>query len=420
MAFKLPFTAALCVFVFSCQISAQSQPELMKLYKGRKYFELKNELNKNNPGGTEALFYKGAVCNKFNSLDSAALYLEQYAKSGSDPELLAETYSILADTYVKTFQYEKSAEASDYWLANYSNTVDSAKLEDIVHAAKLWKACSSVPPQEIIQKEDVGLKITRDIAGLMNLPVVIGTDTVSFIFDTGANVSTISRTYAKKLNLLLMNDSLLVGAITGNKVYIRPGVAPLLKIGSAEIRNAIFLVMDDAALSFPQANYQINGIIGFPIIEGFGEFTIFRNDSIHIPADKSGSGLHNMALEELTPYVIGKCEGKDLYFSFDTGARSTILYSSFYNDFEETVKANSEAKDIHVGGAGGVKQIKALEFSKFQARIGGKDVTLNGVSVLTENMLDDADHLSGNLGQDVIAQFDSMTLNFKTMSLIFK
>ncbi|HEX3073459.1 MAG TPA: hypothetical protein VHP30_08000, partial [Ignavibacteriales bacterium] len=69
---------------------------------------------------------------------------------------------------------------------------------------------------------------------------------------------------------------------------------------------------------------------------------------------------------------------------------------------------------------GGVKQIKALEFSKFQAQIGGKDVTLYGVSVLTENMLDDADHLSGNLGQDVIAQFDSMTLNFKTMSLIFK
>lgn len=408
------------VFLLNLTLNAQELSDLKKLYDGKKYFELREELKKGHKETSEILFYKGALFNKFNIPDSAAIYLNLYAKTGSNDELLAETYSLLADTYAKTFQYKKSAEASGYWLANYKNTVDSGQLDDILQGIKLWKACSSVPPQVISQKEDLDLLIIRDIAGLMNLPVIIGTDTVNFVFDTGANVSTITKTYARKLNLQMMNDSLEVGAITGANVYVRPGVAPLLKIGNAEVKNAIFLVIDDEALAFPQANYQINGIIGFPIIEGFGELTVFKNDRLHIPAVKGTHETQNMVLEELTPYVIGKYGDRTLYFSFDTGAKSTLLYSAFLKDFENTVKENSTEQEIGVGGAGGSKRIKTFEFSNFQIIMGGKEVNLEKVSVLSENMLEDKDHLYGNLGQDVIAQFDSMTLNFRTMSLIFK
>jgi hypothetical protein len=218
----------------------------------------------------------------------------------------------------------------------------------------------------------------------------------------------------------MMDDSLQVGAITGNKVYMRPAYAPHLNLGGADIENAVFIVVDDAALSFPQANYYIHGIIGFPIIEAFDEFTIFKNDSMHIPAVKGKHKLNNMVLENLTPIVCAQTEGKNLYFSFDTGAKETILYQSYYKDFEGEIKANSRFEEVNMGGAGGAIKVNVYQFPNFKASIGGKDVTLPEVSILPKNLINSAENLYGNLGQDVIGQFNSMTLNFLSMSLIFE
>ena len=50
----------------------------------------------------------------------------------------------------------------------------------------------------------------------------------------------------------------------------------------------------------------------------------------------------------------------------------------------------------------------------------GKDVRLAEVRVLTEPTLARSRYFHGNLGRDVIGQFEKMTLNFQAMSAVFE
>ena len=45
-------------------------------------------------------------------------------------------------------------------------------------------------------------------------------------------------------------------------------------------KNVVFLVLDDEDISFPQIEYYINGIIGFPVIEAMDEVRISKNNTI--------------------------------------------------------------------------------------------------------------------------------------------
>lgn len=54
------------------------------------------------------------------------------------------------------------------------------------------------------------------------------------------------------------------------------------------------------------------------------------------------------------------------------------------------------------------------------ARSYAKDVRFAEVDVLTEILHDDGRYFYGNLGQDLVKQFEKMTLNFQTMSIVFE
>src|SRR5207237_3830724 len=111
-------------------------------------------------------------------------------------------------------------------------------------------------------------------ARLLNVPVEINAQKMDFVFDTGANISTVSASTAQKLGLRIIEADIAVGSSTDIKVKSKLGVAPEIKVGQVTLKNVVFLVLEDKALTFPQINYQINGIVGFPVIEAFREITL--------------------------------------------------------------------------------------------------------------------------------------------------
>jgi hypothetical protein len=52
--------------------------------------------------------------------------------------------------------------------------------------------------------------------------------------------------------------------------------------------------------------------------------------------------------------------------------------------------------------------------------IGGKTARLAKAEVITEAINDDSREFYGNLGQDIIKQFDKMTVDLKNMQLVFQ
>lgn len=239
-------------------------------------------------------------------------------------------------------------------------------------------------------------------------------DTTNFIFDTGANLSTVPQSTAKSLGMEILPADLEVGTITGAKVPAQLAVCPEMNLGNIKIHNAVFLVLNDSALSFPQIGYKIYGVLGFPVMEALREIQITRDDWFIVPEEQTRiEHPSNMAMNGLTPliYIDGK------HYSFDTGADNTQLYYSYYLEHQSEIKENYEPERIRFGGAGGGRVFDGYIVSQ-TFDILGREVTLNDIQLLKEKVKE-TETVYGNIGQDLIRQFDKMTINFPRMFIKF-
>ncbi len=69
----------------------------------------------------------------------------------------------------------------------------------------IWKGLQNVPPQNHGHQQRDRIAYRRDLAGLINIPVSFADSTYYFVFDTGANLSVITESYARKSNLRMLN-----------------------------------------------------------------------------------------------------------------------------------------------------------------------------------------------------------------------
>jgi hypothetical protein len=67
-----------------------------------------------------------------------------------------------------------------------------------------------------------------------------------------------------------------------------------------------------------------------------------------------------------------------------------------------------------------MREVRAYTLSPLVLRIGGREATVPQVRVYLDPTSADSDRAYGNLGQDVIRQFESMTLDFRRMQLRFR
>ena len=89
--------------------------------------------------------------------------------------------------------------------------------------------------------------------------------------------------------------------------------------------------MPDSIFYIAPIHFQLNIIIGFPIIAGLQEVRISDDGKMVIPAPPTPSDLHNMEMSRLDPVIRVFAGADTLLFHFDTGADNTMLYSGYFN-----------------------------------------------------------------------------------------
>jgi hypothetical protein len=108
-----------------------------------------------------------------------------------------------------------------------------------------------------------------------------------------------------------------------------------MQVGGAALTNVVLLVIDDENLrigSGPDA-YQINAILGYPILKALGVVTFTRDEFLAgEAAEANGRGVR-MYMRGLTPAIECEVEGRPLLFTLDTGASSTDLSVRYYELF---------------------------------------------------------------------------------------
>jgi predicted aspartyl protease len=412
------------LFLMASQLSAAADryPKLEELYAGKQFFDLRDALQAyGKDQSTELVFYRAVVAATFNQPELAISYIQKYLKQvdGSRDSRQVDCYAMLADSYLKTYQYRKASEAYGAVLTKFRDEVDAKDARDFENSLKLWAALREVPPQTVRFEGDSTIQSSKNEVGVHVLGEV-NRQQIPLLLDTGANLSVITRSFAAQLGFTLIEASIEVGAITGNTVIAQLGVAPAMKIGNVTIRNAVFLVLDDKDLYIAPAKFQINGIIGFPVISALREITLVRNGEIRILAKPGKHSERNMALDGLTLLIAGMFRDKRLTFALDTGANRSDLWPSFYRAYEGEIKGQYTPQTDRIGGAGGFKDVMAYRLKDLVMKFAGKDARLADVRVLTEPTLEKSRYFYGNLGRDLIDQFERMTLNFQAMSITFE
>lgn len=421
LAFSL--TTIILSLAISCsKVRPEVDVRLQTMLTRSDYFSLRDALPslRKHISKTSYLYYHAFIENAFGhpvqSLSDIDLLLSQYRANMAD-SLVTDLHELMIDNYVKTYQYQKAAAATEKLLAEYSQDLDSAKVADHQNSLKIWQALVDVSPQQIHIPEETTLPLTRDKMNLLNIPVQCAREKAEFIFDTGANISTLNESYAAKMKVRIMNTSFDVGASQGNTVKSNIGVADSFWIGSILVEHAVFLIVPDEQMSFPQVDYAINGIVGFPVIHQMKELRLRKDGTLIIPALPSHSDLRNLAIDGLFPIVRAYAGSDTLRFALDSGAKRSGLFKSYLDTHAAEIKQKYQPVQKSIGGGGGITETTVYQLENFSLRIGSKDAVLPIITVQTENLRDCAH--DGDIGQDVISQFDEMVLNFEDMFLDF-
>jgi len=129
--------------------------------------------------------------------------------------------------------------------------------------------------------------------------------------------------------------------------------------------------------------------------------------------------LNNLAFDGSTTVVSVINESDTLSFHLDTGATGTEFYGNYFSRFKTRTIEKGRLEIVESGGVGGSIETQVYILPSVNFEIGGKKIELKEIAVRTESAFKGQKY-NGNIGQDIIKQFDEMILNFELMYLDFK
>ena len=398
--------------------------KLNDLLESKDFFALKMEYVKNQSKLSEAckLYYEIYLSQAFGQNETSNQAIDILFQKYPDKLNDLETLKLLeaqANNFLHYYEYQQAATVYGAILTNYSRLLDSSSIESYQNVKSLFGSLAAVPPQKMHKSKEVLLPSYRNAFNHMMTPVTVNGIQEEFIFDTGANLSTITESQAKKMQLKLIDQSVAIASSTQNVVQSKLAVADSLIIGDILFENVVFIVMPDAQLTFPDINYTIKGIIGFPVMDQMGEVHLLKNGNIFIPKEVSNKQEQNMFFEGLTPVVQLHSKKNTLLFTFDTGARTSELSIKYYRAHKIEVKRKGEMQKNQRGGAGGNVEVNEYMLFNFPMTIGVHQFSLEKIPVTMEEYWFNA-YFDGNLGQDVFMKFNSLIINFENMYIDFE
>jgi predicted aspartyl protease len=400
--------------------NAGSVKKLKSLLDKNEYFKLdaKFKLLTDSLDEDNRLYFKSYLDNAFNRNDECIKDIDSLLKQPAlklPDSVKSALKKLQGDSYFKTYQYAKAAQCDSNILKQYKHALHKDDIDDINNDLLIRNALKNTPAQQTLIKNNTTIPWKKDKIGLIEIPFTTHAQAFDAIFDTRANISSITQTYAKKLGLHILDVSYNEGSgATGLQFKTGMGIADSLYIGDVLVKNVVFQVMPDSILYIAPVKFQLNVIIGFPVIEQLREVHIFSNGKMTIPLIPAKSDLHNFALDGLDPVIALRSGNDTLSFHFDSGASSSVLYAAYFEKYKARVIKAGIQKTVGFGGAGGAQKKKVYVLPKFNLTLGGKSVVVDSVSVLTKPITP-GEKFYGNIGQDFTNKFSEVIYNFKDM-----
>jgi hypothetical protein len=377
----------------------------------RQLFLLREALQQPGWNKAETLFYQGMVKSRFGQEREGIDDLTRFLASHPSPDRRRRAYEELAAALAREARYGDAARN----LTEALLLTPPGERTDNANRQNLYDALADIPPQSVAFGKDVPVRAKFNELGSWNVPVDVNGRQGQWIFDTGANWSTLSAGEAERLGLEIRESDAYVGGSTGKRNALRLAVASDLRIGRAHLKHVIFLVLSDDSLFVGPLKYQIRGILGLPVIRALERVGVAANGDLRIVPGRVARGTPNMFFDGLSPIGEVRHDDRRLQMFLDTGANASSLYRSFRSALTKDEIAGLTTREEKTGGAGEIIVRRTEVVRTLRLFVSGRPVELSNVSLLTTAPEGDARYRDGLLGNDALRP--GFTLDFRAMQI---
>jgi len=405
-----------CLLGLICCLSLTTAdaPQLRQLQEKNRFFELREALQQAGWNNPENLFYRALVESRFGQEPAAVVDLQKFLAANSDPVLQRKAYEEMASALVRLGRYGDAALALSEVL--HLTPLNDLDRTDTENSRALYQSLADIAPQTVEFAEETATQAEFSPLGSWDVPVEVNGHKGKWIFDTGANWSTVSESEAAEMGLAPRETNTYVKGSTGKTNPLRVAIAGDLRVADAHLRNVVFLVLSDKALYVGPLQYQIRGILGIPVLRALGRVAISAKGVIRIEAKGATvDGEPNLFLDgwDLITDVRHGC--RRLEMVLDTGANATALNPSFREALmPDEIAALKSAQD-KTAGAGGVVTRKSQVLPRLRLDMLGRTEELTKVTLTGQQPTGDKGYRDGTLGTDAL--ISGFTLDFRAMQL---
>jgi predicted aspartyl protease len=355
-----------------------------------------------------ALVVRGILSSYYLKDSQANGYLSRYLELHRGDDAIASLARYwLAVTHLRSGRY---AEA----FAELRRVDDDPLADQTVGSIHcVAKALSGQSPMQASSAEPTAEVVKRNRLGHLLIPAIINGVHLDVIPDTGAAINFISQTTARAFAIRSLPHHCNVITPGGHGVIASFGVASV-RVGDADVSNAVFAVIPDAAARL--GGVELQPLIGLPVLARAGRMSMAMNgnQTFFATGDSKDSrnGLPaNMFVAAFTLKAILSVNGRNLVFDVDTGSNRTMIYPSERTRHLGKLLSGDKTLNTYTmsGAEGPSPRYGPLTFSDgLRARIVSGTLEMNGA------MQEGSD---GRLGLDVLT--DGATFDFKGLSIRF-
>jgi predicted aspartyl protease len=388
--------------------------QLRQLQEKSRFFELREALQKAGWDNPENLFYRGLVESRFGQEPAAVVDLQKFLAASNDQGLHRKANEEMASALVRLGRYGDAALAlSEVLRLTPPNDIDRTDTEN---SRAFYESLADVAPQTVEFGEETAVQAEFNPLGTWNVPVEVNGHKGTWIFDTGANWSTVSESEAAEMGLALRETNTYVKGSTGKKNPLRVAIAGDLRFADAHLKNVVFLVLSDKALYVGPLKYQIRGILGIPVLRALGRVSMSAKGVVRIEAKGASADAEpNLFLDGWDLIVDVRHGDRRLEMNLDTGANATSLNPSSRDALKPDEIASLKTERDKTAGAGGVMTRKTQVLPTFRLDILGRTEELTKVTVVGQQPTGDKSYRDGTLGMDAL--MSGFTLDFRAMQL---
>lgn len=293
---------------------------------------------------------------------------------------------------------------------------DKPDANDLKGAYSLFALLAQFPDQTVVSGKPSTVH-SEIVDNNLFVPVTANGVVGTYIVDSGANISVMCESEARRLGLKVKDTTTKMFDISGNLSGIRIAEVPDLWIGKTHLKHVAFAVSPDANEPWVDLPAGHKGILGIPVLIALGAIRIDKGNRVELQVHSlpSASAVP-LAFDDAMPVTQMRLDGKTLNFTFDAGASRTYLNSPFAEAFPKLMQTGSKRPQTVTGLSGKTVQ-PSVVLPSVLFWFGTRQVQLAPATVLLKPTTGTSNWAAGNLGFDLIKQALPITIDFRTMQL---